>query len=66
MLRLPAFVLPLGVDSFAVAAALGAAGLTGIRERLRVSLIFAAPAGCGQQPDRRGQPCARPLTRGYK
>ena len=40
MLRLLAFVLPLGVDSFAVAAALGAAGLTGTRERLRVSLIF--------------------------
>jgi manganese efflux pump family protein len=42
MLRLLAFVLPLGVDSFAVAAALGAAGLTGTRERLRVSLIFVA------------------------
>src|SRR5215472_12492561 len=40
MLRLLAFVLPLGVDSFAVAAALGAAGLTGARQRLRVSLIF--------------------------
>ena len=40
MLRLLAFVLPLGVDSFAVAAALGAAGLTGAWERLRVSLIF--------------------------
>ena len=40
MLRLLAFVLPLGVDSFAVAAALGAAGLTGPLERLRVSLIF--------------------------
>jgi manganese efflux pump family protein len=40
MFRLLAFVLPLGVDSFAVAAALGAAGLTGARERLRVSLIF--------------------------
>lgn len=40
MLRLLAFVLPLGVDSFAVAAALGAAGLTRARERLRVSLIF--------------------------
>src|SRR5215831_9427554 len=40
MLRLLAFVLPLGVDSFVVAAALGAAGLTGARERLRVSLIF--------------------------
>ncbi len=29
MLRLLAFVLPLGVDSFAVAAALGVAGLPG-------------------------------------
>ena len=38
--RLLAFVLPLGVDSFAVAAALGAAGLTAIGARLRVSLIF--------------------------
>jgi manganese efflux pump family protein len=40
MLRLLAFVLPLGVDSFAVAAALGACGLTRVAERLRVSLIF--------------------------
>jgi len=40
LLRLLAFVFPLGVDSFAVAAALGAAGLTGARERLRVSAIF--------------------------
>lgn len=40
MVRLLAFVLPLGVDSFAVAAALGAAGLTGFRARLRISLIF--------------------------
>lgn len=40
MLRLLAFVLPLGVDSFAVAAALGAAGLTSAAQRLRVSLIF--------------------------
>ncbi len=40
MFRLLAFVLPLGVDSFAVAAVLGAAGPTGTRERLRVSLIF--------------------------
>ncbi len=40
MFRLLAFVLPLGVDSFAVAAALGAAGLTRTRERLRMSLIF--------------------------
>jgi putative Mn2+ efflux pump MntP len=42
MLRLLAFVLPLGVDSFAVAAALGAAGLTSAAERLRVSAIFVA------------------------
>jgi manganese efflux pump family protein len=40
MLRLLAFVLPLGVDSFAVAAALGAAGVTSAAERLRVSAIF--------------------------
>lgn len=40
MLRLLAFVLPLGLDSFAVAAALGATGnLTG-RDRLRVSALF--------------------------
>jgi len=42
MLRLLAFVLPLGVDSFAVAAALGAAGVTGTRDRLRVAAIFVA------------------------
>jgi putative Mn2+ efflux pump MntP len=42
VLRLLAFVLPLGLDSFAVAASLGAAGLTGFRERLRISLIFVA------------------------
>ena len=41
MVRLLAFVLPLGVDSFAVAAALGAAAATRAAERLRVSLIFA-------------------------
>jgi manganese efflux pump family protein len=40
MIRLLAFVLPLGVDSFAVAAALGAARPAGIAMRLRVSLIF--------------------------
>jgi manganese efflux pump family protein len=40
MLRLLAFVLPLGVDSFAVAAALGAAGLTSRRQRVRISAIF--------------------------
>ena len=40
MARLLAFVLPLGLDSFAVAAALGAAGLAGWRARLRISAIF--------------------------
>ena len=40
MIRLLAFVLPLGLDSFAVAAALGAARPTGLAVRLRVSLIF--------------------------
>ena len=40
VLRLLAFVLPLGLDTFAVAAALGATGsLTG-RDRLRVSVLF--------------------------
>jgi manganese efflux pump family protein len=39
--RLLAFVLPLGLDSFAVAAAIGAAGVAaGWRARLRISLIF--------------------------
>lgn len=42
LLRLLAFVLPLGVDSFAVAAALGAAGLTSAAERARISAIFVA------------------------
>jgi putative Mn2+ efflux pump MntP len=41
-LKLLAFVLPLGLDSFAVAAALGAAGPATWRTRLRVSLIFVA------------------------
>lgn len=40
MLRLLAFVLPLGLDSFAVAAALGAARPAGVGQRLRISLIF--------------------------
>jgi manganese efflux pump family protein len=38
--KLLAFVLPLGLDSFAVAAAIGAAGVTGWRMRLRISGIF--------------------------
>jgi manganese efflux pump family protein len=42
MFRLLAFVLPLGLDSFAVATALGAAGLTGAAQRLRISAIFVA------------------------
>jgi putative Mn2+ efflux pump MntP len=40
MLKLLAFVLPLGLDSFAVAAAIGAVQLTTLRQRLRVSLVF--------------------------
>lgn len=40
MAKLLAFVLPLGLDSFAVAAAIGAAGARGWRVRLRISLIF--------------------------
>jgi putative Mn2+ efflux pump MntP len=40
MLRLVAFVLPLGLDSFAVAAAIGAAQAATAWQRLRISLIF--------------------------
>jgi putative Mn2+ efflux pump MntP len=41
MLKLLAFVLPLGIDSFAVAAAIGAAqAATTVWQRLRISLIF--------------------------
>lgn len=40
MLKLLAFVLPLGLDSFAVAAALGAVRQTTTWERLRISLVF--------------------------
>jgi putative Mn2+ efflux pump MntP len=39
LLKLILFVLPLGLDTFAVAAALGMRGLTS-RERLRVSLLM--------------------------
>jgi manganese efflux pump family protein len=42
MLRLLAFVLPLGVDSFAAAAALGASRVLTAAERLRISVIFVA------------------------
>jgi manganese efflux pump family protein len=42
MLRLIAFVLPLGLDSFAVAAAIGATGRLPGRTRLRISLLFMA------------------------
>ena len=38
--KLLAFVLPLGLDSFAVAAAVGAAQVTTAGQRLRISLIF--------------------------
>lgn len=40
MLKLLAFVLPLGIDSFAVAAAIGAAQGTSARQRRRISLVF--------------------------
>ena len=40
MLKLLAFVLPLGLDSFAVAAAIGATQATTARQRLRISLVF--------------------------
>jgi putative Mn2+ efflux pump MntP len=39
--RLVALVFPLGLDTFAVAAALGALGVSG-RHRLRISLLFSA------------------------
>ena len=40
MLKLLAFVLPLGLDSFAVAAAIGAMQVTTVWQRLRISLVF--------------------------
>jgi putative Mn2+ efflux pump MntP len=40
MLKLLAFVLPLALDSFAVAAALGATQVTTAWQRLRISLLF--------------------------
>lgn len=40
MLKLLAFVLPLGIDSFAVAAAIGAAQAMTAWQRLRMSLLF--------------------------
>ena len=39
--KLVALILPLGLDTFAVAAALGVLGVSG-RQRLRLSLLFAA------------------------
>jgi putative Mn2+ efflux pump MntP len=40
VLKLIALVVPLGLDSFAVAAALGMAGVSEPRERARVSILF--------------------------
>jgi putative Mn2+ efflux pump MntP len=40
VLKLLAFVLPLGLDSFAVAAAIGSMQVTTLWQRLRISLIF--------------------------
>jgi manganese efflux pump family protein len=45
VIKLLAFVLPLGLDSFAVAAAIGATGVSGVWQRTRVSLIFVAFEG---------------------
>ena len=45
MLKVLAFVLPLGLDSFAVAAALGAARPMTAGERLRISALFMAFEG---------------------
>ncbi|HEV2370809.1 MAG TPA: manganese efflux pump [Streptosporangiaceae bacterium] len=45
MLKLLAFVLPLGLDSFAVAAAIGAVQKTTAWQRLRISLVFVAFEG---------------------
>jgi putative Mn2+ efflux pump MntP len=42
VLKLLAFVLPLGLDSFAVAAAIGAAWPVTAGQRLRISVIFLA------------------------
>jgi manganese efflux pump family protein len=42
VLKLLAFVLPLGLDSFAVAAAIGATQPVTARQRLRISVIFVA------------------------
>jgi putative Mn2+ efflux pump MntP len=44
MARLIAFVIPLGLDTFAVSTALGLGGLSP-RQRLRVSLVFTAFEG---------------------
>src|SRR5882757_3786744 len=40
ILKLVAFVAPLGLDSFAVAAAIGATGRLAARVRWRISLLF--------------------------
>jgi manganese efflux pump family protein len=40
VLKLLAFVLPLGLDSLAVAAAIGAVQAPAWRQRLRITLVF--------------------------
>ena len=40
MLKLLAFVLPLGIEAFAAGAAIGAAAVASAWQRLRISLIF--------------------------
>jgi putative Mn2+ efflux pump MntP len=44
VLRLAALILPLALDTFAVSAAIGVAGIDK-RQRLRLSLVFAAFEG---------------------
>ncbi len=66
MIRLLAFVLPLGVDTFAVAAALGAARPAGIAMRLRVSLLFVIfEAGMPSISTRSVRPVQRARACGY-
>ena len=52
MLKLLAFVLPLGLDSFAVAAAIGAVQETTARQRLRISLRDSRSGGHAGWPHR--------------
>ena len=50
ILKLLAFVVPLGIDSFAAAAAIGAAQATTAWQRLRISLVFVVFEGGMPRP----------------